>query len=102
MKKIFLSFSVVGLLVSISISVIGQIASNSLRPERYTVSKNDNPENLLHVTGRVNPVVVRNFIKTFKDVSGERWIETKNEFVAMFNYNDMDHQVFYSKKGNWL
>ena len=52
--------------------------------------------------GRVNPPVIRNFLKTYKDVSGEKWIEVKEGFVAMFNYNGMDYQVAYTKKGNLL
>ena len=50
----------------------------------------------------MNPPVIRSFLKIYKDVSGEKWIEVKEGFVAMFNYNGMDYQVAYTKKGNLL
>jgi len=103
MKKIFLSISVLGLFVSIRISVNGQLASNRLHSfEKYGLSKNRNSGNFSRVAERVSPAVVRNFIKSYKDVSDERWIGIKEGFVAMFFYNNMDYQVFYNKKGGWL
>ena len=60
------------------------------------------PENSPGFVGRVNPPVIRSFLKTYKDVSDEKWIEVKDGFVAMFNYNGMDYQVAYTKKGNLL
>src|SRR6476469_1872609 len=102
MKKVFLA-SVTGicLLISTAIAVNGQLASNHARPlERFMILNKTEPENSPGVVGRVNPPVIRNFLKTYKDVSGEKWIEVKDGFVAMFNYNDIDYQVAYTKKGN--
>ena len=104
MKKVFLA-SVTGicLLISTAIAVNGQLASNHARPlERFIILNKTEPENSPGFVGRVNPPVIRNFLKTYEDVSGERWIEVKEGFVAMFNYNGMDYQVAYTKKGNLL
>ena len=104
MKKVFLA-SVTGicLLISTATAVNGQLASNHARPlERFMILNKTEPENSPGFVGRVNPPVIRNFLKTYKDVSGEKWIEVKDGFVAMFNYNGMDYQVAYTKKGNLL
>ena len=104
MKKIlFSSISGICLLISTVIAVNGQFASNHVRPPgRFIILSKTESENSSGFVGRVNPSVVRSFLKTYKDVSDEKWIEVKEGFVAMFNYNGMDYQVAYSKKGNLL
>jgi hypothetical protein len=102
MKKVFLtSVSGICLLMSTVIAVNGQLASNHARPPgRFIILNQTEPGNSPGFVGRVNPPVIRNFLKTYKDVSDEKWIEVKGGFVAVFNYNGMDHQVAYTKKGN--
>jgi hypothetical protein len=104
MKKVFLtSVSGICLLISTGLAVNGQLASSHARPPgRFIILNKTEPENSPGFVGRVNPPVIRNFLKTYKDVSGEKWIEVKEGFVAMFNYNGMDYQVAYTKKGNLL
>ena len=102
MKKILLS-SIPGicLLITTAMAVNGQFASNHVKPSgRFVVLNKTEPGNSL--TGRVNPTVIRSFLKTYRDVAGEKWIEVNEGFVAMFNYNDMDYQVAYDKRGNLL
>ena len=103
MKKVLLiGISGIWLLISTAIAANGQFASNSIKPSgRFIILNKTEPGNSPGV-GRVNPPVIRNFLKTYKDVSGEKWIEVKEGFIAMFNYNDMDYQVAYTKKGNLL
>ena len=103
MKKILLS-SVAGtfLLISTATSVNGQLASNRTKPSgRFIVLNRSDPENSTGA-GRVNPPVIRSFLKAYKDVSDERWIEVREGFVALFNYNGTDYQVAYDKKGNLI
>lgn len=102
MKKILLS-SISGMWLLISTTIgNAQLASNHVRPSgRFIVLNKTESENSSYA-GRVNPSVIRSFLKTYKEVSDEKWIEVKDGFVAMFNYNGMDYQVAYSKKGNLL
>src|SRR4030095_7293129 len=103
MKKILFSSISVCLLMSTAITANGQIASNHVKPAgRFIVLNKPEPGNSAGLGGRVNPSVIRSFLKTYKDVSGEKWIEVKEGFVAMFNYHEMDYQVAYDKKGNVL
>ena len=102
MKKVFLIISGVWLLVSTVIVVNGQLASNNVKQSgRFIILNKAESEHATYV-GRVNPPVIRNFLKTYKNVSGEKWIEVKDGFVAMFNYIDVDYQVAYTKKGNLI
>src|SRR5580765_1574269 len=104
MKKVFLAnVSGICLLISTALAVNGQLASSHARPPgRFIILNKTEPGNSPGFVGRVNPTVMRNFLKTYKDVSGEKWIEVKDGFVATFNYNGMDYQVAYTKKGNLL
>ncbi len=102
MKKVFL-ISVLGiwLLISTVIAVHGQLASNNTRSsDRFIILNKKESENSPGITGRVSPSVVRIFLKAYKDVSDEKWIEVKDGFVAMFTRNGMDYQVAYTKRGN--
>jgi len=104
MKKVFLScVSGICLLISTVIAANGQLASNHVRPPgRFIILNKTEPGNSPGFVGRVNPPVIRNFLKTYKDVSDEKWIEVKEGFVAMFNYKGVDYRVAYSKNGNLL
>lgn len=102
MKKIALiGISAIGL-ISTAIAVNGQLASSHARPTgRFVIlnkTESENPSS----AGRVSPTVIRSFLKTYKDVSDEKWIEVKEGFIAMFNYNGTDYQVAYTKKGNLI
>src|SRR5690349_14937809 len=102
MKKI-LSFIITGicLLISTATTVNAQIASNHVKPVgRFVVSNKPEAGNLSGLAGRVNPTVIRSFLKTYKDVSDEKWIEVNGGFVAMFHSNSIDYQVAYDKRGN--
>lgn len=102
MKKVFLiSISGIWLLISTVIAVHGQLASNNTKPaDRFAILNKKELENAPGVVGRVSPPVVRSFLKVYKDVSDEKWIEVKDGFVAMFSQNGKDYQVAYTKRGN--
>ena len=50
----------------------------------------------------VNPKVVRNFTRDYKEATGVQWIKTSNGlFAAYFNNDDIQNLVCYNKKGNF-
>jgi len=103
MKKIFLNLSGMSLLVVNSMFVNAQFAANEVRPAgKFTVYRKTGATNPSGFTDRVNPGVIRSFIKNYPGVSNEKWFELRDGFVAMFNLNNMDYQVAYDKKGNWI
>jgi hypothetical protein len=100
MKKILLtSFAVTAMLMTTSTRSDGQLVNNNVQLSGlFTVFKKDQSANSPGAD-RVNPAVIRNFIRTYKGVTNEKWIEIQNGFVAMFSLNDIDYQVTYDKKG---
>jgi len=45
---------------------------------------------------------VRNFVRSYKNVSNEKWYNVQDGFIAMFILDDINYRVDYDKKGNWL
>jgi hypothetical protein len=103
MKNIFLtSMAGIGLSISICLPANGQLASNDVRPSRdFTFYKNLDSKNYAGPV-EVNARVIRSFVKTYTNVSDEKWFELRHGIVAMFRLDDVDYQVAYDKKGNLL
>lgn len=106
MKKIF-SDGLVGalLLLTTTIGVKGQLAGNNTQlHDDYSFSKKADPKSPFAFVGRNNMNVraVRNFTRSYQNVSGENWFELKDGFVVMFKLDNVDYQVAYNKKGNLL
>jgi hypothetical protein len=102
MKKILLiSLPAIIMLLLISCPSNGQLVKNNVQLSgQFTVAKNADSLNSSRYAGRVNPAVVRNFMKAYRGASNETWLETPEGFVAMFRQDDIDYQVSYDKKGN--
>lgn len=49
----------------------------------------------------VNQKAMRDFKKTFKAVSNEKWYSIKDGFLAEFSLNTSKNRVVYDNKGNW-
>jgi len=62
-------------------------------------SKNEIAE--ITFVNEVNQKASRDFKKTFRDVSNEKWYSIKNGFLAEFSLNTTKNRVVYDKKGNW-
>jgi hypothetical protein len=104
MKKILLTgFTGIFLLLVTSIAANGQLASDNMQPSGdfdpfgKTVSK-DAPVDRTNVNSRV----VKNFVRSYRNVSNEQWYKLQDGFVSLFNLDDIDYQVAYDKKGNWI
>ena len=100
-KNLLTGFTGLSLLLVISITVSGQIASSNI-PSRDFISPGEPVSSASIDRNNVNLRVVKNFVRSYKDVSGEKWFEMKSGFVAMFSLDDIDYQVAYNKKGNWI
>jgi len=101
MKKIRLtSFTAIIMLLLISCPSNGQLVKNNVQlTGQFAAAKNADSINSSPY-GRVSPAVIRNFMKAYRGVSDEKWLETPDGFVAMFRRDDIDYQVSYDKKGN--
>ena len=104
-KNLLTGFTGIFLLLVICITSNGQLGSSSMQASgHFEFFKNTNSKNSPAFIDRnnVNVRVVKNFVRSYKDVSGEKWFEMKSGFVAMFSLDDIDYQVAYNKKGNWI
>jgi hypothetical protein len=104
MKKTLLAgFAGIFLLLVTCIAANGQLASDNMQPSGdfdpfgKIVSKNAPVDR-----NGVNSRVVKNFVRSYKNVSNERWYKLQDGFVSMFNLDDINYQVAYGKKGNWI
>jgi hypothetical protein len=50
----------------------------------------------------VNSKAVKNFLRSFKNASGEKWYKVNDQLIATFTSDNVDYRVDYDKKGNWL
>jgi len=49
----------------------------------------------------VNMKALKSFRKSYKTVSGVRWVKTTYGFTARFTANDIHNVIYYDMKGNW-
>lgn len=84
---------------------IGQLTNAGARPsEDFTFVRKPASKNSVDFLHRnaVNATAIRNFIRSYKNVTDEKWFELEDGFVAMFSLDDIDYQARYTKKGNWV
>jgi hypothetical protein len=74
-----------------------QIASNSSSLELNT-GKTKNSMNELET---ISPRALKDFVKTYKNVTGESWTKTKDGFCFRFDSDGIRSAIYYDKKGNW-
>lgn len=63
------------------------------------------PANLTYEANALSGIstkAIKDFSKTHKNVSNEKWNTTADGFSATFTENDAYNVVFYSKKGSWV
>ena len=49
----------------------------------------------------LNAKALKSFKKSFKDVSGEKWIKNEYGVTARFTINDINNVIYYDKTGHW-
>ncbi|HXL55572.1 MAG TPA: hypothetical protein VN958_04895 [Chitinophagaceae bacterium] len=49
----------------------------------------------------VNEKAVKDFTKSFKNISGEQWYKVSDGFIASFKENGIETKVAYDQKGRW-
>ncbi len=106
MKKIiFTGFAATLPALVISILSYGQVAITSLQSSNDISSpKNSVSKNVSSTVDRnnVNSKAVRNFVRSYKNVSNEKWYGLRDGFVAKFTLDEINYLIAYDKKGGWL
>ena len=102
MKKIF-SAGLTGafLVLATAIGANGQLASYStpLQDDYFFFKKSDSKGSSAFA-GRndMNARAMRNFMRSYQNVSGENWFELKDWLVVLFSLDNVNYQVAYNKQ----
>jgi hypothetical protein len=106
MKKI--SFTGLGItlpMLAISLIFYGQATKTGLGVSN-NISSAESPASKTNVStldrSDVRSKAVREFVRSYKNVSNEKWYNVQDGFIAMFILDDINYRVDYDKKGNWL
>ena len=105
MKKfLFTAFSGIYLLSVISLAANGQFGNANMQPSELPFLVKSVSENTSNMVDRakIDSRVLRNFIKSYQNVSDEKWFELKDGFLTKFRVDDIMYMVAYGKKGGWL
>jgi len=51
--------------------------------------------------GDVSPRALKDFAKRYKNITGETWMELKDNFSASFISNGVSNTIYYNAKGKW-
>jgi hypothetical protein len=106
MKKIiFTGFGITLSVLAITLASYGQATATGLRVSNNIFSiENSFSKSNVNTLRRsdVNSKAVRNFVRSYKNVSNEKWYKVQDGFIAMFILYDINYRVDYDKKGNWL
>ena len=67
-----------------------------------TIDKTITPgKNNMSSPGDVSPRALKDFAKRYKNVTGEIWMELKDNFLASFISNGVSNTIYYNAKGKW-
>jgi len=101
-RELLAGFAGMSLLLTICFAANGQLSGNPHGKIVFferRVSKNAPG---VEVPTNVSRKAVEDFARRFKNAFTKNWFKVSNGFVVYFTLYDIQHQVAYDKKGNWL
>jgi hypothetical protein len=99
--KINLLSSFAGIALSLAMSGAADGQSN-ITAQHSRVTKVFTPSASPDENYNLNGKAVRDFTRSFKNVSGERWSDSPNSHVVTFTLHDIDYTLFYDQRGDRL
>jgi hypothetical protein len=75
------------------------IASNDIKIDKSVFPGAADATNVS--TNAISAKALKDFKKSYKNASGEKWAKSANGVTAQFTSNGIDNIVYYDKKGNW-
>ena len=104
-KKTLFSLAGMCLLLLSSVAAIGQLTNARVRQSQdFTFVRKPTQKNSVDFLRRneINAAALRSFGRSYKNVTDEKWYESLDGFVALFSMRDINYQVMYTKKGDWM
>ena len=59
------------------------------------------PNNYMVGMGAINPKALKNFARTYKNLTGESWWKIIDGFATRFLINGVMNTIYYNTKGKW-
>jgi hypothetical protein len=90
--------------------MIGVLANNAKAQDNSTAFNSQDPKNIYFYDNAnstaadaaiVKMKALRDFARSFKHVTNEKWYEVEDGFFAHFNDNGIETKVAYDKNGVW-
>src|SRR5690348_7083025 len=104
MKKILKTFMAAAVTaVVLTQSVKAQFALRGSLPidaTRSSISVEGETKNETSLSG-VHPRAVKDFQKSFKDITSEQWSKLTDGFIASFTMDSVQTRVAYNRNGRW-
>jgi hypothetical protein len=98
-KSIFSGLGITLPMLAISLIFYGQATAAGL-PFSDNISSAESSASKTGTLHRsdIRSKAVRNFVRSYKNVSNEKWYNVQNGFIAMFILGDINYRVDYDKK----
>jgi hypothetical protein len=98
MKKIFSTLAILVTIATANAQQDKAIAFNSPDVKKTILSTESSPK---VDAADVNTKALKDFNKSFKNISGEQWYKVMDGFIASFKENEIETKVAYDQKGKW-
>jgi len=98
MKKIFSTLAILVTIATANAQQDKAIAFNSPDVQKTILSTESSPK---VDAADVNTKALKDFNKSFKNISGEQWYKVMDGFIASFKENEIETKVAYDQKGKW-
>jgi len=96
-NNFFVSLAAIALAAITANASVGQSAKSQAQYSTSANLSSSDSENY-----NLNGKAVRDFVRTFNDVSGESWSNSSNGYVVRFTLHEIDYMIFYDQTGNKL
>lgn len=98
MKKIFSTLAILVTIATANAQQDKAIAFKSPDVQKTILSTESSPK---VDAADVNTKALKDFNKSFKNISGEQWYKVTDGFIASFKENEIETKVAYDQKGKW-
>jgi len=98
MKKIFSTLAILVTIATANAQQAKAIAFNSPDVQKTILSTESSSK---VDAADVNTKALKDFNKSFKNISGEQWYKVTDGFIASFKENEIETKVAYDQKGKW-
>jgi hypothetical protein len=103
MKNFIITTVVVGASIFAGSSAVNAQTQASTGFDKVNIERMVAPANEYLFGGEeISPRALKNFAKTYKNVTAQNWMKIKNGYSATFTSDNKKNVIFYDTKGRWF